>query len=60
MSIILLIFMSDIFFHIFLMRDVVLYYPLSVNDLISAQCAKQSLFLFNICWEKMSLLAHPS
>ena len=32
----------------------------TVNDLFSAQCAKQSLFLFNICWEKMSLLAHPS
>ena len=32
----------------------------TVNDLFSAQCAKQSLFLFNICCEKMSLLAHPS
>ena len=32
----------------------------TVNDLFSAQCAKQSLFVFNICWEKMSLLAHPS
>ena len=25
----------------------------TVNDLFSAQCAKQSLFLFNICWEKI-------
>ena len=24
----------------------------TVNDLFNAQCTKQSLFLFNICWEK--------
>ena len=33
---------------------------LTVNDLFSAQCAKESLFLFNFWWEKIPLLAHPS
>ena len=32
----------------------------TVNDLFSAQWAKERLFLFNICWEKIPLLAHPS
>ena len=32
----------------------------TVNDLFSAQCAKERLFLFNILIGKVPLLAHPS